>query len=78
VSQQSVAVVEAGRLDGVTMRVLRAVGRVLSIELLLLPRWKGGELDRLLDRDHAAMVEVVAGALRARGWTTLVEYSFSQ
>jgi transcriptional regulator with XRE-family HTH domain len=78
VSQQLVAVVEAGRLGEVTVRSLRAVCRVLSIEILLTPRWKGGEVDRLLDREHAAVVEIVATTLRERSWSTLAEYSFSQ
>jgi transcriptional regulator with XRE-family HTH domain len=76
-SQQLVAVIEAGRLDKVTVRSLRAVGRVLGIELGFAARWKGGEADRLLDSEHAAVVEFVSGTLRQQLWTTLAEYSFS-
>jgi transcriptional regulator with XRE-family HTH domain len=78
VSQQTVAVIEAGRLEEVTLRALRAVGAVLRVTLSVTPRWKGGEVDRLLDRDHASVVETVAAALRQQGWMVLVEYSFSQ
>lgn len=76
-SQQTVAVIEAGRLDEVTIRSLRAVARALGIDLVLSPRWKGGEADRLLDREHAGLVELVSGTLRQQMWTTLAEYSFS-
>ena len=58
VSQQTVAVIEAGRLEEVTLRALRAVGAVLRVTLSVTPRWKGGEVDRLLDRDHAIVADV--------------------
>ena len=39
-------------------------------------RLHGGELDRLLDRAHAGLVERIARRLRALGWTVFVEVSF--
>lgn len=39
--------------------------------------WNGEALDRLLDQDHAAVVEVVVRALRAAGWETVPEATFN-
>jgi transcriptional regulator with XRE-family HTH domain len=78
VSQQLVALVETGLLERLTLQKLRAVAAVLQIRLPLNPRWRGGEADRLLDHDHALIVNAVAGIVRSIGWTVLVEYTFSR
>lgn len=39
--------------------------------------WRGGELDRLLDADHAALVGRVVAMLRARGWLVEVEVTYA-
>lgn len=78
VSQQTVSLIERGRLDEVALATLRRVGAVLGIEISFAPRWRGPELDRLLDAGHAAIVEAVVGGLRGRGWTVLVEWSFNR
>ncbi len=77
VSQQTVSVIERGRLDAVDLDTLRRVGRVLEIAVPFAPRWRGPELDRLLDRDHAALVERCVGAFEAHGWTVIPEWSFN-
>lgn len=78
VSQQTVSVIERGRLDEVDLSTLRRVGAVLGIEMSFAPRWRGPELDRLLDSGHAAIVEAVVSELRRRGWSVLVEWSFNR
>jgi transcriptional regulator with XRE-family HTH domain len=78
VSQQTVSVIERGRFDEVDLATLRRVGAVLGIDLPFAPRWRGPELDRLLDAGHAAIVEIVVGELRDRGWTVMVEWSFNR
>jgi len=50
---------------------------VLEIRLTHSAYWRGGQLPRLLDRDHAAVVEWVVRLLTAAGWETLVEYTFN-
>lgn len=58
-----------------------AVERVLAAldaELVTYVRWRGGDLDRLLDRAHAAMNEQLVQALAALGWTVEPEVSFSE
>lgn len=77
VSRHCVSEIERGRLTGVTLRTLRHVGRALDTTLSLAPRWRGPELDRLLDAAHARLVEQVVSGLRAARWQVLVEYTFS-
>ena len=55
-------------------RVAQAAGA--SLELVL--RWKGEGLDRLLDEQHARLVELVVLRLRALGWDVAVEVSFAR
>ena len=39
--------------------------------------WNGEALDRLLDADHAALVDLVASTLRRMDWNVAVEVSFN-
>ncbi|MGH2386204.1 MAG: hypothetical protein ACRDGB_14305, partial [Candidatus Limnocylindria bacterium] len=41
-------------------------------------RWRGGELDRLLDAGHAALQALCKGQLDAAGWIVRVEVTFSR
>jgi hypothetical protein len=50
-----------------------ALGARLEIRL----SWNGEALDRLLDADHAGLVEVVVKRLQAAGWECAVEVSFN-
>lgn len=76
-SQQLVSDLERGKLSRMTVRLIRSIGAVLEIEMPFGPRWRGPELHRLLDAEHAAIVELVVGDLRRLGWTVLVEWSFN-
>jgi hypothetical protein len=60
-----------------TVAALHAVAQALGVRLNLSLSWNGEALDRLLDSDHAALVEVVASTLRGLGWDVAVEVSFS-
>ncbi len=44
----------------------------------LAPRWKGAELERLLDEDHSVVVAAVARRLEALGWSVEVEVTYSE
>ena len=77
VSQQVVSLIEHARLEQVSLRTLRAVARALEIDLPLAPRWRGPELDRLLDAEHSALVEAAAMAFDPSAWTLAVEWSFN-
>ena len=77
VSQQLVALIEAGRFESVTVHSLRAVAATLEIRLPFVPQWRGGAGDALLDAGHAAIVNAVVAILRRLGWTCVLEYTFS-
>ena len=77
VSQSMVCRVEHGQLDAVTLRTFRRILAALEIDLELVPRWRGGELDRLADEDHATLVGRCTALLVALGWEVRAEVSFS-
>jgi transcriptional regulator with XRE-family HTH domain len=53
-------------------RILLDLGARLHVRVL----WRGEELDRLLDRDHARIVEQVLDLLAHDGWLAIPEVSF--
>jgi transcriptional regulator with XRE-family HTH domain len=77
VSQSTVSRVELGRIGHIDPITLDQIARVLDIRLFLDARWDGGDADRLVDKEHASIVELVADTLRDLGWIILVEYSFN-
>jgi len=44
---------------------------------VVMVRWRGGDLDRLLDEGHAALLGRVAKVLEAAGWVVRPEVTFS-
>lgn len=77
VSQSAVARVERGDLTAVALETAERVAAALDITLRLEARWHGGDGDRLIDREHAAVVELVVSDLQAAGWDVLLEYTFN-
>jgi transcriptional regulator with XRE-family HTH domain len=77
VSQQLVSLIERGQLELVNIGKARAVARVLEIRVDIVPQWRGAAVDRLLDADHAWLVNAVVAELRALGWEVAVEWSFN-
>jgi transcriptional regulator with XRE-family HTH domain len=78
VSQSTVSRAERGWLEGLTLRVIRALYVSLEARLQLTPRWKGAELERLLDEEHSMVVAAVARRLEAIGWSTQLEVTYSE
>ncbi len=76
-SQALISRIELGRLEQVSIQRLREVGAALDITLSIDAWWRAGDVDRLIDRGHAALVEHVAAELRAHGWLTRVEVTFN-
>ena len=62
-SRASYSRAERGLIDGMTFGTLRSVADVLDIRLQIVPRWRGEELDRLLNAKHSAMHERIARLL---------------
>jgi transcriptional regulator with XRE-family HTH domain len=76
-SQDLVSRVERGRVDGMPLRRIRAIAQALDAEVVVALRWRGGDLDHLMDEGHAALVGRVAALLEAEGWITRTEVSYS-
>lgn len=70
--------IERGELRTTSWRDLEAVALALDGQLGLEFRWRGADLDRLLDADHAAIVEALVGLYHAAGWEVIVEATFSE
>ncbi|HYK95534.1 MAG TPA: helix-turn-helix transcriptional regulator [Candidatus Dormibacteraeota bacterium] len=77
VSQSLVARVERGGADRLTVKVLEAIVVAVGARLNLRVDWNGEAADRLLDADHAALVEMVLRILRDSGWEAVPEVSFA-
>jgi transcriptional regulator with XRE-family HTH domain len=78
VSVGMVSRIERGHLDGVTIETLRAVAKVLDVRVDVVPRWRAGDLDRLLNARHSALHEEVARSFATRpDWLTKPEVSFA-
>lgn len=78
-SQSMVSRLERGHLDSLTLRQLEAICAALEIRIDLVPRWRGGDLDRALNAAHAALHEGIARWFRRRWprWTLAPEVSFA-
>jgi transcriptional regulator with XRE-family HTH domain len=78
VSQSAISDMERGRIDRYTTRTARRVLRELDATVSLDAIWGGrGDLDRLLDADHARLMQAWADRHRRAGWEVWNEASFS-
>jgi transcriptional regulator with XRE-family HTH domain len=78
VSQATVSLIERGKFGSTSLRRLRAVCKALDAHLDIKLLWRGGELDRLINRRHSAMHEAAAGMFASlNGWTAVPEVSYS-
>jgi hypothetical protein len=59
------------------VKTLESIFAALGARVNFRVDWNGEAADRLLDADHAALVEVVLRALRDFGWEAIPEVSFS-
>jgi transcriptional regulator with XRE-family HTH domain len=79
VSRAQIGRIEHGHLDSISIGTLRRVCGALEIRVDLVPRWRGGDLDRMLSSRHALLAESVVQALRrdSPDWQIVPEVSFS-
>ena len=68
---------ERGHLDRLSLRALRRIAAVLDMRLELSARWRGGELDRMVNALHGVLHEEITRCLQAAGWQPVPEVSFS-
>jgi transcriptional regulator with XRE-family HTH domain len=76
-SQSLISTLELGHLGAAKVETVRAVFAALGARVLLEPRWRGAELDRLVDAEHASVVEAFARRLERLGWTPMIEVTYS-
>jgi transcriptional regulator with XRE-family HTH domain len=76
VARMTVQRIERGAIDAFTGGTVRRVAVALGARYEQELYWRGEGLDRLLDQDHAAIVEVVVRWLHAEGWTVVPEATF--
>jgi transcriptional regulator with XRE-family HTH domain len=79
VSKSTMSRIERGHLDSLSVRAIRAVASELDIRVDVVPRWRSGDLDRLLNRRHSALHELVARWFGefVPAWVLAPEVSFS-
>ena len=64
-SRATISRIERNHVETLSLESLRKVGRVLEIRVDLVARWRGGDLDRMLNAGHAAMHEQVAALFKS-------------
>jgi transcriptional regulator with XRE-family HTH domain len=68
---------EGRRFAGVTVGALERLAEALDAHLVVELRWRGAELDRLMDARHAALTAAAANRLGRTGWDVRPEVSFN-
>lgn len=78
VSRSVAGRIERGELGRIAYNDIERVAEAVDGRLGLDFWWRGADLDRLLDADHAAIVERLVGIYRDAGWQLVVEATFSE
>jgi transcriptional regulator with XRE-family HTH domain len=60
ISQATVSRLERGHFGELSLSTIRRVALALDVRLDLTPRWRGGDLDRMLNTRHSRLHELVA------------------
>lgn len=68
---------ERGGLGHCSLSTVRQLLLALEARLEVDIRWRGGEVDRVADARHAALVAAVARVAAAAGWTVQQELTYS-
>ena len=79
VSQSTISRLERGHLGSLSLDSIRRVAASVDVYVSVIPRWRGGDLDRLLNAGHSLLHNEVAEMFRAQfpDWTITPEVSFS-
>lgn len=79
VSRATISRVERGHLELLSVETLRRIAGALDVRIDMVPRWRAGDLDRLLNARHSKLHELVARMFRdqLRGWVLRPEVSFA-
>jgi transcriptional regulator with XRE-family HTH domain len=76
-SASVVSRVERGNMRACSLETLQRLFEAAGARLVLSVHWRGGELDRLLDEDHALLGERWA-AVRSGEWTARSEVTYNE
>ena len=76
VSKATISRIERGDIDAASVGMLLRIAAALEIRVDWLPRWRGGELDRMLNAGHSAMHESAALEFADTAWLTAAETTF--
>ncbi len=76
-SQPLISRIELGQGDRLTARTLERVAAARGARVTVRLDYNGEARDRLLDADHATLVEAVIGVLAGAGWTCVPEVTFA-
>ena len=78
VSRATISRAERGHIDTLSLRTIRAIAAALDVRVDLTPRWRAGDLDRLLNARHSGLHELVARHLAdLPDWVAQPEVSFA-
>jgi transcriptional regulator with XRE-family HTH domain len=77
-SQQAISLIERGHSSRLSGDALRQVFAALDARWEPTVLWRGGDLDRLLDQQHANIVAEVVRRLRRSDWEVAVEATYSE
>jgi hypothetical protein len=72
-----VSTIERGRIAGARLDTVERLAAALDARLDVAIRWRGEQLDRLMDGAHAQLVDGPVRMLQHGGWEIAVEVSFS-
>jgi transcriptional regulator with XRE-family HTH domain len=77
VSQQAISLIERGHGRRLSGETIRRVFAALDARWEPTVSWRGGDLDRLLDAEHARLVGEISRRLAGGGWEVAVEVTYS-
>jgi transcriptional regulator with XRE-family HTH domain len=75
--QQTISDVECGRFGSLSIDSYCRLAEALGATVELMPRWRGPNLARVLDRRHALLCDAVARYLESLGWEIRAEVTFN-
>jgi transcriptional regulator with XRE-family HTH domain len=74
----TVSLVERGHWQRLSIETVRRIAAAVDVRVEVTPRWRGGDLARLLSRRHSLLAERVASlVLSHAGWVAVPEVSFA-
>jgi transcriptional regulator with XRE-family HTH domain len=77
VSQQAISLIERGHGGRLAVETMRRVFAALDARWEPTVSWRGGDLDRLIDAEHARLVGEISRRLADAGWEVAVEVTYS-